>query len=64
MNKQFELHEFDFDSVYVDLQYDDISLNFTAGSVSLYCVCSHMVIFGVSLSLSWNPMWMRWLLCL
>ena len=64
MNKQFELHEFDFDSVYVDLQYDDISLNFTAVSVSLYCVCSHMVIFGVFLSLSWYPMWMRWLLCL
>ena len=32
-NKQFELLEFVFDSVYVDLQYDDISLTFTAGSV-------------------------------
>ena len=28
-----------FDSVYVDLQYDEISLTFTAGSVSLCCVC-------------------------
>ena len=37
VNKQFELLEFVFDSVYVDLQYDEISL--TAGSVSLWCVC-------------------------
>ena len=34
VNKQFV-----FDSVYVDLQYDEISLTFTAGSVSLCCVC-------------------------
>ena len=33
VNKQFELLEFDFDSVYVGLQYDEISLIFTAGSV-------------------------------
>ena len=33
LNKQFELLEFVFDSVYVDLQYDEISLTFTAGSV-------------------------------
>ena len=38
VNKQFELLEFVFE--YVDLQYDEISLTFTAGSVSLYCVCS------------------------
>ena len=38
VNKQFELLEFVFDSVYVDLQYDEISLIFTAGSVSLCCV--------------------------
>ena len=44
MNKQFELLEFVFDSVYVDLQYDEISLAFTAGSVSLCCVCSHVVV--------------------
>ena len=36
-NKQFELLEFVFDSAYVDLQYDEISLTFTAGSVSLCC---------------------------
>ena len=61
-NKQFELFEFVFDSVYVDLQYDEIYLTFTAGSVSLCCVCGHMVVFGLSMSLSWYPMWMRWLL--
>ena len=33
VNKQFELLEFVFDFVYVDLQYDEISLTFTAGSV-------------------------------
>ena len=38
VNKQFELLEFVVDSVYVDLQYDEISLTFTAGSVSLCCV--------------------------
>ena len=44
VNKYFELFEFVFDSVYVDLQYDDISLTFTAGSVSLCCV------FGLSVT--------------
>ena len=34
VNKQFELLEFIFDSVYVGLQQDEISLTFTAGSVS------------------------------
>ena len=59
VNKQFELLEFVFDSVYVDLQYDYISLNFTAGCVSLCCVCSHVIVFGLSVMLSWYPMWMR-----
>ena len=40
VNKQFELLEFAFESVYVDLQYDEISLNFTAGSVCLRCTLS------------------------
>ena len=35
VNKQFELLEFVFDSVYVDLQYDEISLTFT--SVFVWC---------------------------
>ena len=34
VNKQFELLELVFDSIYVDLQYDEISLTSTAGSVS------------------------------
>ena len=38
VNKQFEFLEFVFDSVYVDLKYDEISLIFTAGSVSFRCV--------------------------
>ena len=42
VNKQFELLEFVFDSAYVGLKYDEISLTFTAGSVSLWCVCSHL----------------------
>ena len=62
VNKQCELLEFVFDSVDVDLQYDKIYLTSTAGSVSLWCVCSHVFIFGLSVRLSWYPMWMRWLL--
>ena len=56
VNKQFELLEFVFDSVYVDLQYDEISLTFADGSVSLCCVCGHVVVFGLSARLSWYPM--------
>ena len=46
MNKQFDLLEFVFYSVYVDLQYDDISLTFTAGSVFLWSsfVCRGVVV--------------------
>ena len=44
VNKQFELLEFVFESVYVDLQYDEISLTFTAGSVCLCGVCSPVVV--------------------
>ena len=36
VNKQFELLEFVSESVYVDLQYDEISLTFTAGPVCLF----------------------------
>ena len=43
VNKQFELLEFVFYFVYVDLQYDEIYLTFTAGSVCLYVVCDHVV---------------------
>ena len=39
VNKQFELLEFVSESVYVDLQYDEISLTFTA---IYYCPRSHL----------------------
>ena len=51
VNKQFELLEFVFDSVYVDLQYGEIYLTSTAGYVSLWCVCSHVVVFALSVRL-------------
>ena len=57
VNNQFELIGFVFNSVYVNLQYNEISL--TAGSVSLCCVCSHVVVFGLSVKsvrLWWYPM--------
>ena len=62
VNKQFVLLEFVFYSVYVDLQYDEISLTFIAGSVSVCGVCSHVVAFGVPVRLSWYFLWMRSLL--
>ena len=65
VNRQFELLELVFDSAYVDLQYDAISLTFTAGFVSLFCVCSDVSVFDMSVRLPWYPMlWMRWLLWL
>ena len=60
LNKQFELLEFVSESVYVDLQYDEISLTFTAGSVCLCGVCSPVVVLCLSVRLSWYPMsWVR-----
>ena len=51
VNKQFELLKFVFDSVYVDRQYCEISLTFTAGYMSLCCVCGHVVVFGLCVRL-------------
>ena len=62
VNRQFELLEFVFDSDYLDLQYNEISLTFPVGSVSLCCFCSHLVVFDRSVRLSWYPMLIRWLL--
>ena len=60
LNKHFELLEFDFDSVYVDLQYDKISLTFTAAPVYLCSVYSPVVVLGLSVRLSWYLMlWVR-----
>ena len=56
VNKQFELLEFVFESVYVDLQYNEISLTFTAGFVDLCGVCSPVVGIGLSVRLSWYHM--------
>ena len=52
VNKQFELLEFVYESVYVDLQYDEISLTFTAGSVCLCGVSSPVVVLGMFVRLS------------
>ena len=60
LNKQFELLEIAF--IPFMLTCSIISLTFTAGSVTVCCVCSHMVIFGLSVRLSWYHMWMRRLL--
>ena len=38
VNEHFKLLKFVFNSVYVDLKYNVISLTFTAGSVCLYGV--------------------------
>ena len=51
VNKQFELLEFVCESVYVDLQYDEISLTF-AGSVCLFGVSSPVVDLGLFVRLS------------
>ena len=49
VNKQFELLEFVSESVYVDLQYDEISLTFTAGSYVVSAVVAvtvmHVLLF-------------------
>ena len=42
VNKPVELLEFFLNSVYVDLHYDEISLSFTNGSMSLCCVYSRL----------------------
>ena len=52
MNKQFEFLEFVSESVNVDLQYDEISLTSTAGSVCLCGVSSPVVVLGLFVRLS------------
>ena len=56
VNNQFELLNFVFDSIYVDLQYDEIYRTFTAGSVCLGGVCSPVLVLGLSVRLSWYTM--------
>ena len=53
VNKQFELLEFVSESVYVDLQYDEISLTSSpAGPVCLCGVSSSVVVLGLFVRLS------------
>ena len=59
VNKQFGLLEFVFDAVYVDLQYNENYLIFTAESVCMCGLCSYVVDLGLSVRLSSYPMWIR-----
>ena len=52
VSKQFGLLEFVSESVYVDLQYDEISLTFTAGSVYLCGVSNPVVVLDLFVRLS------------
>ena len=52
VNKQFEFLEFVSESVNVDLQYDEIFLTSTAGSVCLCGVSSPVVVLGLFVRLS------------
>ena len=52
VHKQLEPLEFVCESVYVDLQYDEISLTFTAGSVCLGGVRSPVAVLGLFVRLS------------
>ena len=62
LNKQFELLEFVLNSVYVGLKYNEIYRTFTAGSVCLCGVCNHVFVLGLSVRLSWYPLWwVQWL---
>ena len=55
-NKQFELLGF-LNSVYVNIQYNEISLTFNPGSVCLRGGCSHVVVLGLPMILCWYPVW-------
>ena len=65
VNKQFELLEFVFVSVYVDLQYNlDFSHFYCWVGVLVLCLWScgrlwSVCDVGLSVTLSWYPMWMR-----
>ena len=52
VNKQFEPLELVSESVYVDLQNDEISLTFTIESVCLCGVSSLVVVLGLCVRLS------------
>ena len=52
VGRQQQLLEFVSESVYVDLQYDEISLTFTAGPVCLCGVSSPVVVLGLFVRVS------------
>ena len=56
VNKPPELLEFASESVHVDLQHDEISLTFTAGSVCLCGASSPAVVPGLPVRPSQYPM--------
>ena len=56
VNKQFVLLDVASNPVYVDLKYNEISLNFTSGYVGLCGVCIHVVVLGLLERLSWYLM--------
>ena len=60
VNKQFEFFESVFNLVYVDLKCNQCNFTFTAGSVCLCGWCSHVVVFGLSVRLSWYHRCVRW----
>ena len=56
MNKQFGLFEFVLMPFMLTCSIMKF-LTFTAGSVCLCGVCSHVVVLGLSVRLSWYPVW-------
>ena len=61
VNKQFEPLEFISNYIYVGLKYNDNSLTFATESACYDCLCSHVVVIGMSVRLSWYPVWcVRW----
>ena len=62
VNNQFELLKFVINSIYVDLKYNETSFTFTAGVMCLCSVYRRVVVLGLSVRLSWSPVWwVRWL---
>ena len=55
VNKQFELLDFVFNSVYVDLQYNEIYFTLLQGLCACV-VCSNLNIC-LSVRLYWYPVW-------
>ena len=59
VNKQFELHEF----VFLFRLLTCSMMRFLSLLLLGLCPCVvSVVVFGLSVRLSWYPMWMRWLL--